>query len=96
MTPKYTITQNNLKIIRSCDVPKARFETVLKQIRGLHPESLVWTRELRSLCREWAVHNFFFSLGIAKSHTEDVDLNYPNRWEWLYNIIGWMVWGKVK
>jgi len=42
--------------------------------------ALVMTcRSTRSLLREWAAHKLFYQLHILRSHTESVDLDYPQR-----------------
>lgn len=42
--------------------------------------ALVMTcRSTRSLLREWAAHKLLYQLHILRSHTESVDLNYPQR-----------------
>lgn len=93
---KYTITKNNLHIVDSCQVSKKNFGRTLTSIKNFHPKSDVWKRSDKSLKREWAVHNFSYSLGLFRSRTKDVDLNYPNRWAWLYNIVGALVWIFIK
>lgn len=92
----YTITDNNLHIEDSCKEYKAVMDTILDMIRQEHPDSNVWKRSMFSLKCEWIVHNFLYSLGLWRSHTKDVDLNYPNKWEWLYKIIGVLVWLFIK
>lgn len=42
--------------------------------------ALVMTcRSTRSLLREWAAHKLLYQLHILRSHTESVDLDYPQR-----------------
>lgn len=86
----YTITKGNLHIVDSYKVPKARFEGELAKIKALHPQSDVWLRSMRSLRREWATHNLCYALHIYRSHTADVDLNYPQKWyaKLTYGIVG--------
>lgn len=85
---KYTYTENNVHIEDSCTVSKKDMEGALLAIQIAHPGLEVWLRPMKSLKREWATHNLCYMLGLWRSRTKDVDLNQPNRWEWLYNITG--------
>lgn len=85
---EYTYTENNVHIEDSCTVGKKDMEGALLAIQIAHPELAVWQRSIKSLKREWATHNLCYMLGLWRSRTKDVDLNQPNRWEWLYNITG--------
>ncbi len=80
----YSITDNNLHIRQSYQYPAAKMLTGLESIKALFPKSNVWRRSMRSLKAEWMVHNACYCLHILRIHTSDVDLNYPNRLEWLY------------
>lgn len=53
--------------------------------------TVVNNRSERSLLREWAAHKLLYSLCIAKSHTESVDLNYPQKL--IVRILYWLVGG---
>ena len=92
----YTYTDNNVHIMGSYNVRKRSIEGALLKIEASHFLLLVWQRSIKSLKREWATHNLCYSLGIARSRTKDVDLNYPNKWEWLYNIVGTMALWIIK
>lgn len=59
----------------------------LKIIHRENPESDVWRRSMRSLKAEWMVHNACYRLHILRSHTADVDLNYPNHAAWIYSLL---------
>ncbi len=95
---KYTITQGNLHIIDSYQVSKKAFRRQLASIKALHPDSDVWKRSWCSLELEWATHNGLYAIGIARSHTKDVDLNYPQKWyeKVLYPIVGSVCWIFIK
>jgi len=43
-----------------------------------------------SLLCEWAAHKLLYQLHILRSHTESVDLNYPQKW---YEVLGYAVVG---
>ena len=79
-------------------VCKEDFEGVLLTIRELYPDSLVWNRSIKSLKHEWAAHNAFHALGIARRKTADADLNWPQPWliRSGYAIIGTIVWPFIK
>ena len=95
---QYTISSNNLHVKSSFEIRKKDFELELMAIRAEHPESLVWNRSIRSLVREWATHNAFYALGIFRSRTAHMDLNWPQRWVFRmgYAIIGALVWPFIK
>ena len=77
----YTVSKNNIKVVDSWDVSKETFDPFLKKLREENPENAVLVnRSNKSLRREWALHNFLYDLGLWKSHTKDVDLNYPLKW----------------
>lgn len=94
----YTVTQYNVHIPDSFEVSKWCFEDVLCRIRGHYPDSEVWKRSMRSLCAEWACHNALYGLGIARSRTKDVDLDYHPKWYMsaLYWFLGAVVWPFIK
>ena len=91
---KYSITESNLHLIDSGDVPKRRFGRELAEIKAVHPESNVWKRSYCSMKLEWATHNALYLLGIAVSRTKDCDLEYPQPWYMsvAYAIAGTLVW----
>ena len=49
-------------------------------------------RSKTSLLHEWGAHKLLYQLGILESHTESVDLNYPQSW---YEKIGYFVVGGI-
>lgn len=83
----YVLTDDNLLIKDSYKVKKKDMEQVLFDVIYVHPKSNVWQRSMDSLCDEWAVHNACYNLHILRSHTADVDLNFPNRFEWVYRVL---------
>lgn len=99
----YTLTPNNLHIEDSYKVSKRDFIWALSAIKyakkdGLYPNmySNVWKRTAFSLEAEWVCHNFLYSIGYKREQTKDVDLNYPCKIEWLYKVLGCLVWVFVK
>ena len=68
-------------------------------MRERFPDSEVWKkRSIQSLEREWAVHNALHALGIYKSRTGDIDLNWPQGWIFRvgYALLGRLVWPFIK
>ena len=49
-----------------------------------------YRRSTRSLLREWAAHKLLWQLHIFRSHTESVDLDWPQAW---YFRLGYFVIG---
>lgn len=100
---KHTITGRdvipaNLHLIDSYKVSKKKFDSELKQIRAFHPDSEVWERGIPLMKLEWSLHSLLYFCGIARSHTKDVDLNYPlTIWEKIiYAIFGGIAWLIIK
>ena len=95
---KYRISPTDLQLKASFKVKKEAFERELAKIREEHPESLVWRRSVGSLKREWAAHNALHALGIFRSRTGDVDLNWPQPWyiRLGYAILGTLAWPFIK
>lgn len=77
---KYNITYNNLHIEESYKVEKAKMEPFLNSAMVIHPWSEVWKRSVGSIKREWATHTLLYNLHLFRSHTKDVDINYPQKW----------------
>ena len=83
----FIITGDSLQICDSYLYSKHDMLTSLNLIKSRYPHSDIWQRSMRSLRAEWIVHNACYRLHILRSHTADVDLNYPNRVEWLYRLL---------
>lgn len=86
-TMTYNITNNNLHIQDSCYVYKKDMGFILDHIHSNNANSDVWRRSNKSLINEWYVHNALYNLHLFRSHTKDVDLNFPNKFEFAYNIL---------
>lgn len=95
---EYSVSPNNIHLESSFKVRKEDFERELKLMRERFPESLVWNRSLESLKREWAVHNALHALGIVRSRTAHMDLNWPQPWPVRlgYAILGRIAWPFIK
>ena len=95
---RYTVTPTNIHLESSFQVPKADFERELLSMREQHPDSQVWNRSIDSLKREWAAHNAFHAMGIARKQTAHADLNWPQPWliRIAYDLLGRAVWPFIK
>ena len=83
----YIISDNCLQISDSYLYSKRDMISSLNLIKERYPIYNIWQRSMSSLRAEWIVHNACYRLHILRSHTADVDLNYPNRIEWLYRLL---------
>lgn len=83
----YSITDTNLHIFSSYEYSKNIMYQELYRIQAACPTSSVWRRSMESLANEWMVHNALYRLHLLRSHTADVDLNYPQRYDWLYTLL---------
>lgn len=77
-------SENNTHIEESYRVKKRKdmkefLKTVKLELRGDEGYA-IFKRSEASMIREWRVHNLFYSLGIAKERTRDVDLNTGQPW----------------
>ena len=94
-----TVSANNIHIEESYDVSKKEFNLYIDTAMLINPSNLVTKNRSRfSLKMEWATHNFLYKIGLFKSHTADVDLNYPQKWyiTALYCIAGMFSWIFIK
>ena len=76
---KYKIYADRIKLYDSCFIKKDKFKTELDRIRSLHPTCHLWIRSDKSIRREWAAHNWAYSLGIKGDKTADVDLDFEQK-----------------
>ena len=92
---RYKILENRIKIFDSYMMSKAEFLEALDEIQKLHPDHIAFKRSRRSMILEWEAHNFLYWLGIKKSKTADVDLDYPQPWfkRFAYGFLG--ILGKI-
>ncbi len=86
------VRDNNIRIEKGYLVRGRAFGFVLNRIRDDEPNEVTANRSNYSLSCEWAVHNALYKLGLFRSHTKDVDLNYPCRIEWLYILFGSLIY----
>lgn len=85
-----SISENNINITDSYKMTKKEdMKDTLYAIQHKHPECNSFKRDYNSLTNEWKSHNRLYSWGLWKSHTKDVDLNYPAKW--YTEIIYWLL-----
>lgn len=92
---KYTVTTHNVHIEDSYKIKGRNFGKALNEIESqtYYGQTDVFDRSRFSLKMEWAVHNFLYMIGYKRSQTKDVDLDNPtDNPEWLYCVIGMLVW----
>lgn len=92
MRISYNVSNNNIHIDNSYKIKSK--ESMLNVLNDIYNKyySDVFKRPMDSLLNEWGVHNLFYNLHLFRSHTRDVDLNYPQK-KWLsicYDIVGFV------
>jgi len=92
--PVSSVTDNCVTVFDSYKVSKKVFEPYLNDLRSYYDTTIFRERNNRSMTDEWTCHNFLYDidfLGLFKSHTKDVDMQYPlRRWEKIvYPCLGW-------
>ena len=91
------VVRDNIIRIENGYLVKGRaFGFVLNRIRAEEPNEVTANRSNYSLSCEWAVHNALYKLGLFRSRTKDVDMEYPCRREWLYIILGSIIYPFVR
>ena len=90
------VSDNNIRIENGYLVPCKDFEFVLNCIRENEPNEVTANRSNYSLSCEWAVHNALYKLGLFRSRTKDVDMEYPCRREWVYIVLGCIIYPFVR
>ena len=86
-----TVSENNINIKDSYTVTnEEKMKEILFAIQHEYPECKSFLRPLEDMIAEWKTHNRLYNWGMWKSHTKDVDLNYPFKWyiQLIYNILG--------
>ena len=88
-----TITDNCITVRESYMLVERRMiKHILQHIATLYPNNVTKNRSICSLCNEWIAHSRLYRLGIAKSHTRDVDLEYPQS---ALHSIAWAILGTI-
>ena len=92
---QYSLGVGNLHIADSYQIPGRDFKEILTDIKQSNPDAFLFkVRGICGMCLEWATHNFFYKIGFQRERTQDVDLDYPQKWYYriAYPIIGTVVW----
>lgn len=90
------VRDNSIRIKNGYLVKGSAFGFVLNRIRAEEPNEVTANRSNYSLSCEWAVHNALYKLGLFRSRTKDVDMEYPCRIVWLYIILGSIIYPFVR
>lgn len=90
----FSIIGNNLQIENSYKIKNRQdMGYILNDIRKVYGNlKILKCRNNKSLIEEWAAHNLLYDMGLFKSHTKDVDLNYPQNKVvyFIYKILSWI------
>ena len=92
---RYSLTTSNLHIEDSYKIPGRDFREVLNDISHANPNAFLFkARCICGMCLEWSTHNFLYKIGFQRERTQDVDLDYPQKWYYKigYAIIGTLVY----
>ncbi len=85
------ISDNCITIIDSyTTADRSLIRSILEYVKDKAPNNVTKNRSMFSLCNEWIAHSLLYKLGIAKSHTRDVDLEYPQS---PLHTIAWAILG---
>ena len=86
-----------LTIYNGYQYSKRVFRTELNKLKVEYTDKPIFGRSINSLAKEWATHNALYCLGYQRERTKDVDLDIPSDHpEWMYKIIGTLVWLFIK
>lgn len=95
----FVATRDNIHIEDSWKIRKTDMNDSISYLREVCRESGYSCQALErsdmSLIDEWVAHNALYKIHVLRSHTKDVDLNWPQRWDPLYRVarifLGWIV-----
>lgn len=80
---KAHVTEDNTTILDSYRIKKySDMRSVLYRLSTRVGEDydILYKRTMPNLVREWRVHNMFYSLGIMRKRTKDVDFEVKQPW----------------
>lgn len=91
------LTKNNLHVVDSYRFSKKEIRDFLAAFSDIDVSD-VWQRSGFSLRTEWYCRNFLYRIGICRSRTKDVDLNYPQKWweKLVYPVFGCIAYLFIK
>lgn len=85
------ITDNCITVVDSYKTyDRNLIRSILEFVRRQTPNNVTKNRSMFSLCNEWIAHSLLYKLGIARSHTCNVDLEYPQS---VLHSIAWTILG---
>lgn len=93
----YSSRTEKIHIQESYKVSKKYFKPLIKALREVYAKPFLKVavfdnRSDRSLVLEWAAHNLLYKLGIARDHTADLGLEWPQKW---YLKLGYWIVGNL-
>lgn len=71
-------------------IDRTLIRSILEYVKIQAPNNVTKNRSMFSLCNEWIAHSLLYKLGIARSHTCNVDLEYPQS---VLHSIAWTILG---
>ena len=93
---EYLVMPTCITVYDSYKVSKKEFDPFLNELREGYIGNLVlYERSNWSLTNEWACHNFLYNIdifGLFRSHTKDVDMQYPLAW---WEKIAYPIFGPI-
>lgn len=94
---KFNDAGNVLTIFDCYKTSKHNYRFELQELKDAFPDKIIFERDLCSLTKEWATHAFLYDIGYKRERTKDADLDNPcDHPEWMYRIIGTLVWPFIK
>ena len=76
-----SVTDNNIHIENSYRITTRKLITdIIEFIYEKYSNEVTKNRSKSSCVNEWIAHNNLYKLGLFKSHTVSVDINYPQKW----------------
>lgn len=87
------LSEDNTRIYSSYKVKTRKdIKRFLVKLQAIdkHKEFAISKRSLLGMVLEWRAHNTLYNLHLFRSHTKDVDLEYPQKW---YMKVVWFCLG---
>lgn len=88
-----TVSDNCVTVFDSYKTTKrSLIKEVLSYVASKAPNNVIQHRSINSLCNEWIAHTRLYNMGIAKSHTRNVDMEYPIS---TLHSLAWTILGSI-
>lgn len=85
------ISDNCITVVDSyTTADRTLIQSIIEYVKDQSPNNVTKNRSMFSLCNEWIAHSLLYKLGIARSHTCNVDLEYPQS---VLHSIAWTILG---